>query len=40
MNEKIDKIYKAIRKMYGYGDDAEEIMDAFDKLIDAYEREK
>ena len=40
MVDKIEKIYQAIRRTYGYGDDAEEIMEAFDKLIDAYEREK
>lgn len=39
-NEKIDKIYKAIRKVYGYDDEAEKIMEAFDEMIDAYEREK
>lgn len=40
MVDKIEKIYTAIRKVYGYGDEAEEIMDAFDELIDAYESRK
>lgn len=40
MVDKIEKIYQAIRRTYGYGDDVEEIMEAFDKLVDAYEREK
>lgn len=40
MNSMIEKIYQAIRRTYGYGDDAEEIMDAFDELIDAYERKE
>lgn len=40
MNEKIEKIYTAIRKVYGYGDEAEEIMDAFDEILDAWDDKK
>lgn len=40
MVDKVEKIYTAIRKVYGYGDEAEEIMDAFDEMVDAYERKE
>lgn len=40
MVDKIEKIYQAIRKVYGYDDEAEKIMEAFDELIDAYESVK
>lgn len=36
---KTEKIYKAIRKTYGYNDEAEGIMDALDELADAWERD-
>lgn len=37
--ESTEKIYQAIRKVYGYDDEAEKIMDAFDELVDAWERD-
>lgn len=37
--ESTEKIYHAIRKVYGYGEEAEKIMDAFDEMADAWERD-
>lgn len=37
--DKTEKIYKAIRKAYGYDGEADEIMDALDEMADAWERE-
>lgn len=34
-----EKIYSAIRKAYGYDDEAEKIVDALDEMADAWERE-
>lgn len=36
--EATEKIYQAIRKAYGYDEEAEAIMEAFDEIADAWER--
>ena len=33
----VDEIYQSIRKMWGYDSYAEEIMDAFDEILDLAE---
>lgn len=35
--EATEKIYQAIRKAYGYDEEAETIMEAFDEMADAWE---
>lgn len=37
--EATEKIYQAIRKTYGYDEEAEAIMEALDELADAWERD-
>lgn len=37
--ESTEKIYQAVRKVYGYGEEGEKIMDAFDEMVDARERD-
>lgn len=37
--EACEAIYKAIRKTYGYGEEADELMDKFDEMADAWERD-
>lgn len=34
----VDKIYTAIRKLYGYGDEGDQLMDRLDDMFDAWER--
>ncbi len=40
MVDKIEKIYKAIRRTYGYGDDADELIDSLAELMECYESRK
>lgn len=35
---KIDKIYEAVRKVYGYGNDGDELVDFLFDLMDDHER--
>lgn len=35
--EKIDKIYQAIRKTYGYAEDADELIDLVGEMTDVLE---
>ena len=37
-NNKINKIYKAVRKTYGYGDDSDELVDFLFDLMEDHER--
>lgn len=38
MVDKVEKIYKAIRKAYGYDAMADELVDALAELMEAYEK--
>ena len=35
---KLDKIYKAIRKVYGYDEQADKLIDMLDEMAYAYEQ--
>lgn len=37
-NNKIDKIYEAVRKAYGYGNDGDELVDFLFDLMEDHER--
>ena len=37
-NHKIDKIYQAVRKVYGYGDTGDELVDFLFDLMEDHER--
>ncbi len=37
-NNKINKIYEAVRKVYGYGDDGDELVDFLFDLMEDHER--
>lgn len=37
-NDKINKIYEAVRKTYGYGDDGDELVDFLFDLMEDHER--
>ena len=36
---KVDKIYEAIRKVYGYDEQAEKLIDMLDDMACAYEKQ-
>lgn len=36
--DKMDKIYEAVRKVYGYGDDGDELVDFLFDLMEDHER--
>ena len=37
-SNKMDKIYEAVRKTYGYGDDGDELVDFLFDLMEDHER--
>ena len=40
MVDKVEKIYTAIRKVYGYNSEADELVDSLAELMECYESRK